>query len=249
MRYAVVLLLMIGGVFWWRQGCLTCPIQTDTLAVPQETVILPLLPEGQSMERITFEPNPVAPSMNSACPVDEHVVKDVARRNQDIGFLGEAGRRPWHDVEKRLLGGHASFEEWRHNIRHFLVLYTQLTSKSVPSNMGISEASDVLDDVKYALCDEIAIIHFLVEQGIDPTIGQEWEDTPKILVTKEERIILEILYRSCRMTAEHIIHQQAGRLARVTFAPTPEDWAAIQKAFDIDPRRGDEIICTYRPTN
>lgn len=248
MRYIIAFLLAATSIIYWRySGATEIPQQVpDTPLMLNEILPLSLLPEGQKMERIPFEPNPSAPAMNSACPVEEHVVIEVAKRNRDIGFQKEAKLRPWHDIEKRL-NGHASFEDWKHTIRKFLLLYTQLTNKLVPSNLGISEASDILDNVKYAICDEVAIIHFLVEKGIDAAIGQEWEDAPKITITKEERSLLDILYRSCRMTAEHIIHQQASRLARITFAPTDEDWAALQKAFDIDSRRGEEIICTYRP--
>lgn len=250
MRYAVVLLLMLGGVLWWKfGGCSTCPLQQQTQEHTEAPppIQLQSLPVDKKMERVPFVANPTAPMINSACPVEEDVVKEAIKRNRDLGFQGEKNLRPWSDVEKRLFNGHPSFEEWKKTLRHFLVAYMKVAKPVVPNSMGVSASEDILDSLKYAICDEIAIIHFLVEKGIDPAIGQEWEDAPKIAVTKEERIILEILYRSCHMTAEHMCHLQGERLARVTFSPSPDDWEAIKKAFDIDPNRGDEFVCTYRP--
>lgn len=202
--------------------------------------------EGSSAERVPFEKSPKEPNFNAACPTDSTVVADIELRSLDIGFENEPHLRPWVDIEKRINSDKRSFKDWYNTLRAFLIVYMQINAPNARAVMGVSASVDQLDQVCMAIADEVALIHYQVEKGIDPAIGEDYTDHQNVAVERDERALLEILYRSCRMTAVHAFRQSRGTFTRVAFLPTEMDWKAIQKGFNLDPERGDEVLCTYK---
>lgn len=228
LRYIVILTALILGGYG---------LKTYYEGLEKPCALQPDQEDNQELDQVleaTASPEPEEGKIHQASIDNKLAIKEAQKRYKDIGFQGEKTLRPFETITKRLSNSQESFQIWYKNLKNFLVLYADLSdpSKGI-KGMGVSEAVDLLDQIKYAICDEVAQIHFMVKDGLDPMIGQEWPDSHNVEVTKEERIILEILYRSCRMTAEHAMRQTNGLFARVTFAPTPEDWAAVKTYFDI----------------
>jgi hypothetical protein len=221
-----------GGQPQQATGELEKRVSVDTLA--KDATIIP------------YEANPQEPVFNAPCPMDTALQKDVNTRMLPIGFEGEAGKRPWQSIVS-IIESSRSWSSIHTKLRELVMLLLKLQSPAIYKLMGVSEAVDLLEITKTAICDEIALVHHRVQNGIDPLLGQDFTDHQTMELDKHERILLEVMYRSCRMAASNAFRYGQATFTRVAFEPSPNDWPLILKGLAIDPHKPGEMVCTYRP--
>lgn len=218
------------------------------VSLPVEDVVLPkpnCEDYDQSLaELVDYQPTPKEPFFQAPCPISRDLQKDITSRMQIIGFGAEQENRPWLSIAKRM-EDKIPLEEFKKNIRNFIIIILKL---QMPNNFhlfGASEAGDLMAFARHAICDEVAVAHHHIKGGIFPMIGQDYVEHA-FEISKEDRVLFETLYRSCRMTAANAYRYAPGRFTRVAFYPEAADWNAILTALKIDSKRPNEVVCTYK---
>jgi hypothetical protein len=195
-------------------------------------------------ELVDYTPTPTEPFFHAPCPIAQSIQKDMVSRSHVIAFSNDPNNRQWSGITKRM-EEKASLDVFKKNIRDFIIVILKL---QMPNNFhlfGASEAGDLMAFARHAICDEVAIAHHHIKGGIDPVIGQDYVEHA-FDVSKQDRVLFEVLYRSCRMTASNAYRYAPGLFTRVSFHPTEADWNMILTALKLDPKRPNEVVCTYK---
>ncbi|MBI1954300.1 MAG: hypothetical protein HYS39_01690 [Proteobacteria bacterium] len=178
------------------------------------------------------------------CPILPHVEEDLIKRLSPIIFdQPSSTQRSWEMILQERF--YSNFQELTQTLKEFLKTYYKLQVEGSSYLFGLSGSGDLLNYTRHAICDELVFIHHHIEGGIHPDLDFVSENTSKIKIQDKERKALEAVYRSCKMTASNA-HRYAITLTRVHYSPSQEDEKLINHIFDIDPKRPNEIICTYR---
>ena len=160
-------------------------------------------------------------SIEDSCPIPFNIENDILTRSRLIGFSTDKSSHPewrqWEDIKKKL-----------HN---FLISLEKADSPD--THLGASGGGDVDQFTRLAICDEIAIVHQQIKNGIDPTIDYEDDGIPKIEISEQDRNLLKTIYRSCKMTCANAHRYTPGLLTRVTFSPSESDLKAIYAALNV----------------
>lgn len=198
-------------------------------------------------ELVTFETVPESPKFNGPCPVSQGLVNNIHLRSTLMGFNKgqEPDKRQWHDIvesfdQPRTLDG------IKKKLRNFLVTYQKFALASASQVFGETDIQDLSQQMKIAICDEVAIIHHHIKGGINPAIGGDYIKNQKLEISELDRDLFRTIYQSCRMGASNSFRYTPGLLTHITFEPTPEELLYIQKRLDVDPNRPNEVVCTYR---
>jgi hypothetical protein len=242
-------------VFWWMFG----KSEIRDMAVQLEDApyagrspndlkhkIIKIGTEAGDAVVVEYSESPKAPLFNAPCPIDPRVEKEVLIRTLPLGFNKEADKRNWADIVA-VIEGDRSLLNIKQKLRDFLVLYMKLQSPHINKLLGTSESVDLLEFTKTAICDEVALAHHRIKNGIDPLLGADFTNHQTLEPQKPDRILFETMYKSCRMASSNSFRYPQGGFTRVSFAPSESDWVAIKKAFELDEKGPSEIVCTYKP--
>jgi hypothetical protein len=198
----------------------------------------------ENVELSDYEDHPKNPSANGPCPVNQAVLSDIYERTKSIGFNGENDKRLWADILKRIETP-TPLSTFKTRLRQFIILLEKLQMENTHFLFGLSESVDLKAATRIAICDEIALIHYHIKGGIDPAIDNaEYLDTQKLEISREDRILFEVMYRACRMTTFDA-HRQQGPFTRAAYFPTEDEKALIHAALNIKTDQPNEMICTY----
>jgi hypothetical protein len=195
-------------------------------------------------ELVEYRAAPEEPFFNAPCPISQSLQKDMVDRGHVIAFGADSNNRQWSGVTKRM-EEKIPLDVFKKKIRDFIIVILKL---QMPNNFhlfGASEAGDLMVFARHAICDEVAIAHHHIKGGIDPVIGQDYVEHA-FDVSKQDRVLFEVMYRSCRMTASNAYRYTPGLFTRVSFHPTAADWNMILAALKIDAKRPNEVVCTYK---
>lgn len=254
--FVAILLGLIFGAVWWytqRPEPANAPLHIEEEGQPQQVAnspekLISVDTQGKDATIVPYEADPQEPLFNAPCPIDTNLQKDVNARMLPIGFEGEADKRPWQSIIS-IIESSRSWSSIHAKLRELVMLLLKLQSPTIYKLMGVSEAVDLLEITKTAICDEIALVHHRVKNGIDPLLGQDFTDHQTLELDKHEHLLLEVMYRSCRMAASNAFRYGQATFTRVAFEPSPEDWPLILKGLAIDPHKPGEMVCTYKPRN
>ena len=194
---------------------------------------------------VEYQVSPQDPYFHGPCPIDSAILNDIRQRTLPIGFENEKGTRQWESISKNL-EEKRSIDSFKKNLRDFLLVLIKLQHPQSYRLMGNSEGGDMIAYARVAICDEIAIAHHHIKGGIDPSIGQDYCENNNLVPSKQDRILFETFYRSCRLTASNAFRFGPVLLTRSAFYPSKQDLSLILKALDLDPKRPNEAVCTYK---
>lgn len=234
------------GVFIWYQ----CqPLKTISETYTAESELLALPTDGDYdktlAQLVDYQADPASPYFHAPCPVPGNIIKDIMSRFQLIGFENEPNKRQWQHILE-IMNDQRGIDSFKKNIRDFIIVLLKIETEKSERLFGAVGGGDLAAYTRVAICDEIAIAHHHIKDGIDPNIGQDYLDNPNLDISKEDRILFETLYRSCRMTISNAFRYTPCTLTRVSFYPTEQDWSLIQHSLKIDKKRPNEIVCTYK---
>lgn len=194
----------------------------------------------------TYQENPTEPAFNAPCPIDQALQAEVMVRSLPVGFNGERDCRAWSSVVD-VIESNRSFSSIKQKIRDFVLMLMKLQSPQIFHLMGTSESVDLEHLTRTAICDEVALAHHRVKFGLDPALGSDFNEKQTLEVSKQDRILMEVLYRSCKMASSNAFRYTHGPLTRVEFYPEDAEWGMIKKALDLDEKRANESVCTFQP--
>ncbi len=233
------------GIFTWSH--LRSPAITTETYTAEELLSLP--GDGDYDKNLAklvdYQPEPTAPYFHAPCPVSGKIRKDIVSRFQLIGFENERNKRQWQHILETM-NDKRDIESFKKNVRNFILVLLKIQTEGSHHLFGAAEGGDLAAYARVAICDEVAIAHHHIKDGIDPNIGQDYIDNPNLDISKQDRILFETLYRSCRMTISNAFRYTPCALTRVSFYPTEQDWSLILYALKIDKKRPNEIVCTYK---
>lgn len=240
-----ITLLSAVGIFTWSQW--HSPSITIETYTAEELLALPSDSEyDKSLANLVdYQPEPTAPCFHAPCPVSGAIRKDILSRSELIGFENERGKRQWQHIVDTM-NDKRDIESFKKNVRDFILVLLKTQTEGSQHLFGAAEGGDLAAYTRVAICDEVAIAHHHIKDGIDPHIGQDYIDNPNLDINKQDRILFETLYRSCRMTISNAFRYTPCPLTRVSFYPTEQDWSLILSALKIDKKRPNEIVCTYK---
>jgi hypothetical protein len=194
---------------------------------------------------VEYQEDPQDPYFHGPCPISPKIQKEIYHRCLPIGFENEPNKRQWQSIiesleEKNTIG---SFKQ---NLREFVLVLIKLEHPHAYQLLGLSERGDLLAYTRVAICDEIAILHHHVKDGIDSVIDEISNKNPTLIPLKHDRSLFEVFYRSCRMTTINSFRFDSSLFTRSAFYPSSQDWNLILKALEVDPKRPNEGVCTYK---
>ncbi len=193
---------------------------------------------------VDYQENPQEPYFNGPCPISDKIQKDIYNRCLPIGFDNESNKRQWQSIIEALEEKN-TIEKFKQKLREFVLVLIKLEHPQAYKLLGLSERGDILACSRVAICDEIAILHHHVKDGIDSVIDEISNKSPTLIPLKHDRSLFEVFYRSCRMTTINAFRFD-GLFTRSAFYPSSQDWNLILKALDVDPKRPNESVCTYK---
>lgn len=194
---------------------------------------------------VDYQEQPQEPYLHGPCPINSKIQKEIYKRCLPIGFEDELNKRQWKSIIESI-EQEKSIDIFKQNLKSFILTLIKLQHPQAHQFMGVSERVDLLAFTRIAICDEIAILHFHVKEGIDPNIDEVYSKNSSIILPKQERTLFETFYKSCRMTATNSYRFDSSLFIRAAFYPTSQDWNLILKSLSIDPKRPNETVCTYK---
>lgn len=239
-----VILSVLGVVTWSK--LYNTPSLEDVLASDPPC---PFSLDGEydksSAELVPYQAEVSDPYFYAPCPISSSLQKDIISRFQLIGFEDEKGKRQWQDILQNM-NNSRDIDSFKKKIRDFIIILIKLQMEGSSRLFGAAGSGDLIAFARVAICDEVAIAHHHIKGGIDPVIGQDYLDNPMLEVSKQDRVLFETLYRSCRMTISNAFRYTPCALTRVSFYPTDVDWNVILHALKINAKQPNEVICTYK---
>jgi len=196
-------------------------------------------------ELVPYQTEVSDPYFYAPCPISRGLEKDIISRFQLIGFEDEKGKRQWQDILQNM-NNNRDIDSFKKKIRDFIIILIKLQMEGSSRLFGAAGSGDLIAFARVAICDEVAIAHHHIKGGVDPAIGQDYLDNPVLEVSKQDRVLFETLYRSCRMTISNAFRYVPCALTRVSFYPTDSDWNVILRALKINAKQPNEVICTYK---
>lgn len=195
---------------------------------------------------VKFQDFPAKPLFNAPCPVSKNIQAEIVERTLPISFKKSKGHRKWSDIID-VIEKQKSLTAINEKLRDLIIVLIKLEMPNIFHLFGTSEAGDLTEMTRTAICDEVALAHHRIKYGIDPALGQDFNEQQDIELTKRERIFFETMYRACRMCASNAFRHAQAPYTRVAFLPGDDEWKVIKKALDIDEKRPYEVVCTYKP--
>ena len=184
--------------------------------------------------RFSFDP------IEDSCPIPFNIENDILTRSRLIGFSSDKSSHPewrqWEEI-KNYEKQPRTIEDIKKKLHNFLISLEKADSPN--THLGASGSGDLDQFTRLAICDEIAIVHQQIKNGIDPTIDYEDDGIPKIEISDQDRDLLKTIYRSCKMTCANAHRYTPGLLTRVTFSPSKEDLKKINCALE-EPKHSNE---------
>lgn len=239
-------ILSVAGVVTWNKFYNQEPSLDDVL---KSDPPCPFPLDGEydksAAELVPYQEGANDPFFYAPCPISQNVQKDIISRFQLIGFEDEKGKRQWQDILQNM-NNNRDIETFKKTIRDFIIVLIKLQMEGSSRLFGAVGSGDLIAFTRVAICDEVAIAHHHIKGGIDPVIGQDYLDNPNLEVSKQDRVLFETLYRSCRMTISNAFRYTPCALTRVSFYPTEQDWQAILHALKVNTKKPNEVICTYK---
>lgn len=233
----VIILSVVLGWLW----------QNQFFNVSKQETLPPLAfsYSTESEELVAFQSKLKSGHFYGPCPILPSVGEDLIKRLSPIIFEQSSSltQRSWEIILQERF--YSNFQELTQTLKEFLKTYYKLQTEGSSYFFGLSGSGDLINYTKHAICDELVFIHHHIEVGVHPDLDFVSENTSKIKIQDKERKALEAVYRSCKMTASNA-HRYAITLTRVHYNPSQEDEKLINHIFDIDPKRPNEIICTYK---
>jgi hypothetical protein len=201
--------------------------------------------DKSAAELVPYQTEASDPYFYAPCPISRGLEKDIVSRFQLIGFEDEKDKRQWQDILQNM-NNNRDIDSFKKKIRDFVVTLIKLQMDGSSRLFGAAGSGDLIAFTRVAICDEIAIAHHHIKGGLDPVIGQDYLDNPVLELSKQDRVLFETLYRSCRMTISNAFRYVPCALTRVSFYPTDVDWNTILRALKINAKQPNEVICTYK---
>lgn len=198
-----------------------------------------------SAELVAYQAESKDPFFHAPCPISKGLEKDITSRFQLIGFEGEKNKRQWQDIIQNM-NNDRDIDSFKKKVRDFIIVLIKLQMEGSNRLFGAAGSGDLIAFTRVAICDEVAIAHHHIKGGIDPVIGQDYLDNPSLNISKQDRILFETLYRSCRMTISNAFRYTPCVLTRVSFYPSDQDWNLVLHALKINTKQPNEVICTYK---
>jgi len=240
------IVLSILGIVTWSK--LQEPLQPLQEMIAEEDTLCPL-PDGDydktAAQLTAYQAQVKAPYFHAPCPISKKLEKDILSRFQLIGFNGEKNKRQWESILESM-NGNRDIESFKKRIRDFIIVLIKLQMEGANRLLGAAGSGDLIAFTRVAICDEVAIAHHHIKGGIDPMIGQDYLDSPSLEITKQDRVLFETLYQSCRMTISNAFRYTPCTLTRVSFYPTKQNWGNILSALSIQEKKPNEVVCTYK---
>lgn len=238
--------LAVVGIATWSNLHYNAPSLEDVLA-GDPPCILPLDGEydKSAAELVPYQTEAGDPYFYAPCPISRGLEKDIISRFKLIGFEGEKDKRQWQDILQNM-NNNRDIDSFKKKIRDFVITLIKLQMEGSSRIFGAAGSGDLIAFTRVAICDEVAIAHHHIKGGLDPVIGQDYLDNPVLELSKQDRVLFETLYRSCRMTISNAFRYSPCALTRVSFYPTDLDWNTILRALKIDAKKPNEVICTYK---
>ena len=239
-------ILSVAGIGIWSNLHYSAPSLDDILAGdPPCTLPLDGEYDKNAAELVHYQAEIKDPYFYAPCPISRDLEKDIISRFKLIGFDDEKDKRQWQDILQNM-NNNRDIDSFKKKIRDFIVTLIKLQMEGSSRLFGAAGSGDLLAFTRIAICDEVAIAHHHIKGGLDPVIGQDYLDNPVLELSKQDRVLFETLYRSCRMTISNAFRYVPCALTRVSFYPTDVDWNTILRALKINAKQPNEVICTYK---
>jgi hypothetical protein len=201
---------------------------------------------ASNAEVVEYQATPKEPFFNAPCPISSELEKDITTRIMPISFESEKNKRSWASIVE-VIEGERTWPQIKAKLRELVMALIKLQGENINKLKGVSEAGDLHELTKTAICDEIALVHHRVKGGLDPLLGQDFTDHQTLELEKHDRVLLEVMYRSCRMACSNAFRYGQSSYTRVAFEPVPADWPPILKGLEIDSHKPNEMVCTFKP--